>query len=454
MTQATSPITPVTSADGGQPAATRPRRLRARVWLGYLLLVVAIVAGLTLLGASVAPPRDPLNARLDQLTAGLRFDLVQWEIDALTGKLGDLFDNPAAGLSPVEADTLVRGYITAAQRAGQLEGEIEHIFSDPAVTSPEAATAGQRAELAAIRRQLDEQASAVEAILQGQLSTIIRQEGLDTAGAVWPPPQMRFTEPPQLLVVSPRDRIQRLRSVDLLADLDTAGRDQLESAVEQQENLSAYVTGIGGYGVFPTMVVDRYGLPWSAETIAHEWIHTYLAFRPLGWAFLQGGDAITMNETVASIAGDEMGQLLLQAYYPDLVPPPRPPVDERTDAAPDEPDEFDFGREMHATRVAVDELLAAGFVDEAESFMEARRQTFIENGYRLRVLNQAYFAFHGSYATGAAATDPIGPKLERLRELSPSLSDFMHIVSGLTSVAELDGALADQEALHGGSTQP
>lgn len=419
-----------------------------------MLVLVVALAGVAMLGAGVAPPRDPLNARLDQLTAGQRFDLVQWEVDALSGKVGDLLNSPAADLSPAEADALVRGYISAAQRAGQLEGEIERIFSDPQVADPDAASADQRAELAAIRRQLDQQASTVEAILQGQLSQIIRQEGLETAGMVWPPPQMRFTEPPQLLVVSARDRIQRLASIDLQADLDTAGRDRLENAVKEQENLSAYVTGIGGYGVFPTMVVDRYGLPWTAETIAHEWVHTYLAFRPLGWAFLQGGDAITMNETVASIAGEEMGRMLLQAYYPDLVPPPPPEDNQSTAPAAEEADTFDFGREMHATRVAVDDLLATGFVDEAEAFMEARRQTFLENGYRLRVLNQAYFAFHGSYATGPAATDPIGPKLERLRALSPNLSAFMHLVSGLTSAAELDQVLAQQEALHGGAAQP
>ena len=419
-----------------------------------MLVLVVALAGVAMLGAGVAPPRDPLNARLDQLTAGQRFDLVQWEVDALSGKVGDLLNSPAADLSPAEADALVRGYISAAQRAGQLEGEIERIFSDPQVADPDAASADQRAELAAIRRQLDQQASTVEAILQGQLSQIIRQQGLETVGMVWPPPQMRFTEPPQLLVVSARDRIQRLASIDLQADLDTAGRDRLENAVKEQENLSAYVTGIGGYGVFPTMVVDRYGLPWTAETIAHEWVHTYLAFRPLGWAFLQGGDAITMNETVASIAGEEMGRMLLQAYYPDLVPPPPPEDNQSTAPAAEEADTFDFGREMHATRVAVDDLLATGFVDEAEAFMEARRQTFLENGYRLRVLNQAYFAFHGSYATGPAATDPIGPKLERLRALSPNLSAFMHLVSGLTSAAELDQVLAQQEALHGGAAQP
>ena len=78
--------------------------------------------------------------------------------------------------------------------------------------------------------------------------------------------------------------------------------------------------------------------------------------------------------------------------------------------------------------------------------MEERRQLFNQNGYRLRVLNQAYFAFHGSYATGAASTDPIGPKLLRLRELSPSLRAFLTTVDNMTSVADLDQALGQLEA--------
>ncbi len=63
------------------------------------------------------------------------------------------------------------------------------------------------------------------------------------------------------------------------------------------------------------------------------------------------------------------------------------------------------------------------------------------------MLNQAYFAFHGSYATGGAAgADPIGPKLRQLRELSPSLQAFMQTAASITSVAELDAALAAQES--------
>jgi hypothetical protein len=438
---------PNTSQSGEQGQAGQ-RRLALSLRALLRLLVVGVLAAL-LLQAAWRPPPEPLDLAILDATRGQRFDLAAWEVDAIAGKLGDGVRNPAAGLTETQAVQIVREHLLLAQRAGQLEQEIERIYADPAVADPAAASADQRQELAAMREQLNAEASTVEAILERQLSEIIAAEGLTTAGVVWPPVRMRFSEPPQMLVVSPRDRIERLRSVDLLPDLDSAGRSALEATIAQRENLSAYVTGIGGYGVYPTMVIDRYGLPWTAETIAHEWIHNTLAFRPLGWSFLEGGESVTINETVASIAGEELGRALLARYYPDLLPPPEPPVQslEEMEAEADGggPVEFEFGPQMRATRLVVDELLAGGYVEEAEAFMEARRQTFAENGYLLRVLNQAYFAFHGSYATGAAASDPIGPKLVQLRALSPSLQAFMQIASRLTSVAELDAALAQWE---------
>jgi len=420
------------------------------------LIIVGVLTAL-LLQAAWRPAADPLDLAILDATRGQRFDLAAWEVDAIAGKLGDALRNPATGLAEEQATQMVREWLQLAQRAGQLAGQIERTYADPAVVDGEMATAAQRAELAAIREQLAAQSSTVETILEQQLTAIVQAEGLTTAGLVWPPARMRFSEPPQLLVVSPRDRIERLRSVDLLPDLDSADRAALEQAVTQGENLSAYATGIGGYGVYPTMVLDRYGLPWTAETIAHEWIHNYLAFRPLGWAFLEGGESVVINETVASIAGEELGRALLARYYPDLLPPPAPPIEAPTEseASFDEPPDFEFGPQMRATRLVVDELLAGGYVEEAEAFMEARRRTFADNGYLLRVLNQAYFAFHGSYATGAAASDPIGPKLARLRELSPSLLVFMQTAARLTTAAELDAALAQwQSPSHQSSVNP
>lgn len=433
----------------GRMDDARPRVFSRRALLR--LLVVSVIAAL-LLQAAWRPPADPLDVAISAATRGQRFDLATWTMGAVAGKLGDAASDPAAGLAEEEATQKVRAWLQLAQRAGQLASQIERTYADPATADPAAATAAQRAELAGIRQQLSAEASAVEAILEQQLTEIVRAEGLTTAGLVWPPVRMSFSEPPHLLVVSPRDRIQRLRSVDLLPEMDSAGRTAIEQALADEENLAAYVTGIGGYGVYPTMVIDRYGLPWTAETVAHEWIHNYLAFRPLGWALLQGGEGLTINETVASIAGEELGRALLARYYPDLLPPPPAPVQSLEEQAQEagEPARFEFGPQMRATRLVVDELLAGGYVEEAEAFMEARRRTFAENGYLLRVLNQAYFAFHGSYATGAAATDPIGPKLTRLRALSPSLQAFMQTAEQLTSLAELDAALAQLEPANGG----
>ena len=84
---------------------------------------------------------------------------------------------------------------------------------------------------------------------------------------------------------------------------------------------------------------------------------------------------------------------------------------------PEEPpsDQFSLNRELRVTRLRVDELLAEGKIDEAEAYMEERRLYLVEQGVRLRKLNQAYFAFYGSYATNPSAANPIGGQLEWLR---------------------------------------
>jgi hypothetical protein len=157
----------------------------------------------------------------------------------------------------------------------------------------------------------------------------------------------------------------------------------------------------------------------------------------------------TMNETTASIVGNEIGSLVLQRYYPELVdaaPSPlqlasvQPPSPHPEGEAPP----FDFRAEMHTTRVTVDEMLAEGKIEEAEAYMEARREIFWENGYTIRKLNQAYFAFYGAYADvpgGAAGEDPVGPAVRELRAQSASLAEFVKRISWMTSFEQLQAAI-------------
>jgi hypothetical protein len=117
-----------------------------------------------------------------------------------------------------------------------------------------------------------------------------------------------------------------------------------------------------------------------------------------------------------------------------LLPPPEEEIQ------PDEPPEFDFREEMRLTRVTVDQLLEGGEIEQAEEYMEERRKVFWENGYRLRKLNQAYFAFHGAYADepgGAAGDDPVGESVRRLFSESPSLAAFLRRIAWMTSYEDL-----------------
>ena len=130
------------------------------------------------------------------------------------------------------------------------------------------------------------------------------------------------------------------------------------------------------------------------------------------------------------MVGDEVSQKVLEKFYPELVgPEPWPmPLTMRPDwlsSTPVKP-AFEYGAFMRETRLAAEKLLAAGKMAEAEQYMEARRQELVKQGYAIRKLNQAYFAFHGSYAVGTGATDPIGGKLRALRLQAGSLPAFEH----------------------------
>jgi hypothetical protein len=153
------------------------------------------------------------------------------------------------------------------------------------------------------------------------------------------------------------------------------------------------------------------------------------------------------NET-AAIAGKEIGRELIARYYPELLPPPpaEPAEAPAEESKPGEPPEFDFRLEMHETRLEVDRLLAEGKVDEAEQYMEERRQVFWENGYAIRKLNQAYFAFYGAYADepgGAAGADPVGSAVRLLRADSPSLANFIKRIAWMSSYEQLQKAVRE-----------
>ena len=73
-----------------------------------------------LLQADWRKPPTAVELGLQQMTAGQRFDLVTWEVAAVSKKLAALFDNPARDLAPEEQGQRVRDYLQLARRAGEL----------------------------------------------------------------------------------------------------------------------------------------------------------------------------------------------------------------------------------------------------------------------------------------------------------------------------------------------
>jgi hypothetical protein len=407
-----------------------------------------ITLSLALLGGSGRSDRDP-GEQLHRFTAPLEFDFLGWTFKALGVKFGQDSLGQVAYLREADRADLVRGYLARIDEAQRTQDEIARTYADPAVADPESATAEARSVLADRRRQIEDLRPAAEAILQEQAAAVLAEEGLTNLGAPFPPVAFHMSKLPMGLVVSPREEIRQEALITLLPDLTIEQQVSLEQAVETQLGVSALVVEIGGIGTYPTMVQETTALDWLAEVVAHEWTHNYLTLRPLGLSYDASPETRTMNETTASLIGKAIGQRLIGRYYPERLPVER--IESAPKSAPGgepsadlQPPVFDFNRAMHATRLEVDRLLAAGAVEEAEAYMERRRQELVAHGYVVRRLNQAYFAFHGAYADtpqGAAGADPVGEAVRALWARSASPADFLRTMAWMNSFDDLQREL-------------
>ncbi len=406
---------------------TKPRLL-------IVIVVIAVVIPLFSLTVSCNSGQD-LDSRLRVITKKYRFDFVSWEISALGEELGKVLHGPPRGTGD-DVDEVVE-YFNNIEEIRWLEAVIEAVK-----------TGTREGDLQSLEDMLDrrlrrnrEIVVGVEKTLETQIREALSRHGIGNPldryigdRVKFPPVNFILEKPPHLLVVSPRDRIESTREIALLPEIT---RDEMEAIEAEVDKLGfvSLVVNLGGIATYPNFVSNRSSLYYTLNTASEEWLHQYLTFTPLGFQYVldltgikRDYEIATMNETVAGIVSKEIGEAIYDEYYATE-------MDEATENT--STTGFDFNKEMREIRRAVDDYLSRGMITEAEEFMEHRRKFLVENGYNIRKLNQAYFAFHGTYADAPTSISPIGNELSELRNRSESLKDFLDTVVVMTSRQEL-----------------
>ncbi len=407
--------------------------IKSRFKVGLFLIAVSLL--LCSLIAGCAQSQD-FDSQLRTIIKPYRFDFIKWEINALGEEVGKLFGGRQETTDNGIAEVIE--YFSNVARIKRLESEMEAIKTG----TRQGDAASLEVELSRWQQRNMEITDNVESLLEAQIRDALSQQGIfnpiyDYVGVkiCFPPVNFKLGRTPYLLVVSPRDRIESIREVALLPEMTREDMESIEAEVDKL-GVSSLVVDLGGLATYPSYVTDKVDLRFVLNTVAEEWLHQYLAFTPLGFRYLlditgirRNYEIATMNETLAGIVSKEIGAIVYEKYYA------RGEMDDAELEAAESG--FDFNKAMREIRRAVDDYLARGEIEQAEEFMEQKRQYLAANGYHIRKLNQAYFAFHGAYADSPTSISPIGAEMKELRSQSDSLKEFLDTVAAMTSRQDL-----------------
>ena len=423
-----------TTCDNNSDAAAErdsPRRF------GRLRKAVLLAVALILL---VPPSGDFHVTPVERIASEHIFSLLEWEAANFPKKWIRAVAYLVPGLKPSRDERLaiVDEYLEVVRRADKERRRVEGaaqlggVGGSTAAAKTAAASDEYLRELLAEKRRLQPEA---EEALEAEISAVLADFGFQSrVGLIWPPLDFRFTQPPTLLVISPRNEIRMVGGVFLDPEIEPFDRDAVEKRVVEELDYSAYVDDLAGLATFPNMVNDLYTARTIARTAAHEWLHAYWFFHPFGRNYFASDEMTTLNETAATLAGNELGDLAFARMGGDLSENARRYAAE-SQANPD------FTAFMRETRIEAERLLSDGMVEAAEDYMRKRQWELRLRGYYIRKLNQAYFAFRGRYADSPASVSPVGERMRELRSHAADVGEFINMVSAVSTPAEFDALL-------------
>ncbi len=398
------------------------------------LIVITSLLAVYLLGGSCASSQG-FDTRLSSIVEPYRFSVAKWEFIAISHEVNQwIFDRREESNDEIG---VVTEYFSFTKRIKNLKSEIRAINAGSRQSSP----ASLEVELNMLQERRMASENTVEKIIERQIRETLAQQDIFNPidkyiklKVNFPPVNFELDKLPCLLVVSSRHRIESMREILLQPNLSLEEIAGIEAKTDKLD-VSSLVVKLGGLSTpYPTLVTNEADLRFTIDTATEEWLHQYLVFKPLGFQYLldlagvsRSYEIATMNETLASMVSKEIGAIVYEKYYPEY----------GNDGNQIAESEFDFNREMREIRETVDKYLAQREIEQAEEFMEQKRQYLASMGHYIRKLNQAYFAFHGAYADRPTSISPIGLELKKLRSQSASLKDFLNTVAAMTSRQDL-----------------
>ncbi len=376
------------------------------------------------------------NQQLSSIVKPYHFSIAKWESKAILHQIGQWIWDGSDKIDDGVGNVIE--YFLLVEQINTLESKIKAINNGSGYGD----SASLELELNGLQQQQTALTSVVEEIIKDQIRDTLAEQGIFhpidkhiRIKVSFPPLTFKLEKLPYLLVVSPRNSIESIREITLQQSINLEEIVDIEAKVDEL-GVSSLVVEPGGIATYPSLVTSNASLRFTIDAATEEWLHQYLVFKPLGFLYVldltgvsRSYEIATINETLASMVSKEIGSIVYEKYYSGYEN--GAPQNQATGL------EFDFNREMREIRRAVDKYLAQGEIERAEEFMEQKQQFLVSMGYYIRKLNQAYFAFHGTYADSPTSISPIGLELKELRDQSASLKEFLYTVAAMTNREDL-----------------
>jgi len=349
--------------------------------------------------------------KIEKIISPYYFGVTKWTIISLAGILGNMFRfKKRSKLSREEKQNIIRDYFS-------LSSKDRRGFKDTQI---------------------------IENIFKGYVEEVLRKEGFCSKSFNWPifPPLcFKLVDPPAIVIVSPRDKLECSRSFLLKSDLSAESIEGMENQIDNL-GVSSWIGRVGGLSLFPFMVSKHGDCQWTLTAIIHEWVHHFLFSRTrIGFFYLleflipnrisrqlkiNPREVRLINEGLADFISQELAEKIF-LNFPELW---GNQIKEKKGNG--------FFQDLIAVRQKVEEYLSSREVDEAENYMKEMAGIFLEKSKyfkeSVRKLNQASLSFLGNYEEA----NPLMPKFKKIRDKCSSLKEFLKRIKKVKSVKDLE----------------